>query len=72
MKRPNGSFAPVVEDHYRGLCDKGPLHKQWIEAKDFRFFVESSSHKTGCYVFQFGIWIWQGGCQPMPDPDDKS
>ena len=57
---PNGSFASLVEGQYRGLCDKGPWHGKWITAEHFRFTLARDGTVVGRYVYQFGIWIWQG------------
>lgn len=65
----NGSFVPVVEGKYHGPCDKGPLHSKWVEAPEFRFHVKYvdalGTPGSGLYVYQFGVWVWQGGCWPM-------
>lgn len=69
MRHPNGSFTPVVEGHYKGLCDKGPMHGEWVEWTEFRFYVKRGSAYLGQYVYQFGIWVWQGGCWPAEEEE---
>lgn len=65
VKPPNGSFVPPIPGKYEALCDKGPWHGRWFTGDHFRFdLMEQINDKRtrylGRYVYQFGIWVWQG------------